>query len=333
MTHPFVSVVTPFYNTARYLRECIESVLAQTYTNFEYVLVDNASTDGSGDIARDYAAQDSRLRVLKTSSLLSQSANYNFAVRAMASDSTYCKIVQADDWLYPQCLDRMIGVAERNPAVGIVGAYRIDGHDVRGDGLPPGTETFPGPDICRALFLHGKHYLGTPTSVLYQARFVRASDPFFDEASLAPDTDAGFRILRDADFGFVYEVLSYLRREPESISGRIQSFNPYLLTTLILLKKYGPDLLSETEYRTIWADLAGRYWRYLGRHALLRRSAAFWSFHERGLALLGQRWSTGRRVRHVPEAILQLLLHPTNTYSDIRRMLASDRPPQPANAR
>ena len=59
---PLVSVVTPFYNTDRYLAECIESVLSQTYRNFEYVLVDNHSTDRSGVIAAEYARRDSKVR-------------------------------------------------------------------------------------------------------------------------------------------------------------------------------------------------------------------------------------------------------------------------------
>ena len=61
---PFVSVVTPFYNTAEYLAECIESVLRQDHANFEYLLADNCSTDGSLEIAERYAAQDARIRVI-----------------------------------------------------------------------------------------------------------------------------------------------------------------------------------------------------------------------------------------------------------------------------
>jgi glycosyltransferase involved in cell wall biosynthesis len=53
---PLVSIVTPFYNTRDYLRECMESVLRQTYENSEYVLVDNCSTDGLSEIAADYAS-------------------------------------------------------------------------------------------------------------------------------------------------------------------------------------------------------------------------------------------------------------------------------------
>jgi cellulose synthase/poly-beta-1,6-N-acetylglucosamine synthase-like glycosyltransferase len=54
---PFVSVVTPFYNTREFLAECIESVLIQTYQNWEYILVDNWSTDGSSQVAEEYASR------------------------------------------------------------------------------------------------------------------------------------------------------------------------------------------------------------------------------------------------------------------------------------
>ena len=59
---PLVSVLTPVYNCEKYLRTCIESVLAQTYTNWEYVIVNNCSTDGTLAIAQEYAAADSRIR-------------------------------------------------------------------------------------------------------------------------------------------------------------------------------------------------------------------------------------------------------------------------------
>ena len=58
VTRPLVSVVTPFYNTASYLAQCIESVLKQSYSEFEYILMDNCSTDGSSEIAETYARRD-----------------------------------------------------------------------------------------------------------------------------------------------------------------------------------------------------------------------------------------------------------------------------------
>ncbi|NIV53907.1 MAG: glycosyltransferase, partial [Gammaproteobacteria bacterium] len=60
---PFVSVVTPVYNGAKFLPECIESVLAQSYTNWEYIVVNNKSTDDTLAIAEDYARRDPRVRV------------------------------------------------------------------------------------------------------------------------------------------------------------------------------------------------------------------------------------------------------------------------------
>lgn len=78
---PSVSVVTPFYNTDAYLAECIESVLSQTYTNFEYILVDNKSSDRSLEIAKHYAARDARVRIVQNDSFVSQLENYNGALR------------------------------------------------------------------------------------------------------------------------------------------------------------------------------------------------------------------------------------------------------------
>ena len=74
---PFVSVVTPVYNTADYLREAIESVLAQSYGNFEYIIADNRSTDGSSEIAHEYERLDKRVRVVDHTEFLSQNGNYN----------------------------------------------------------------------------------------------------------------------------------------------------------------------------------------------------------------------------------------------------------------
>ncbi|HWH03492.1 MAG TPA: glycosyltransferase family 2 protein, partial [Gemmatimonadales bacterium] len=70
MPTPLVSVVTPVYNTGKYLAECIESVLAQTFTDFEYVILDNASTDDSPEIIARYARRDPRIRVVRNERLL-----------------------------------------------------------------------------------------------------------------------------------------------------------------------------------------------------------------------------------------------------------------------
>src|SRR6266849_6791651 len=116
---PLVSVITPVYNGDQYLRECIESVLAQTYSNWVYTIVNNCSTDGTLAIAGEYAQRDKRIRIYSNDSLLDIIANHNRAFRLISADSKYCKVVSADDWLFPECLTKMVGVAEANPSVGL----------------------------------------------------------------------------------------------------------------------------------------------------------------------------------------------------------------------
>jgi glycosyltransferase involved in cell wall biosynthesis len=65
MPDPFVSVVTPVYNTGEFVEQAIRSVLEQTYRNFEYIICNNYSTDESGEIATRYEALDPRIRVVR----------------------------------------------------------------------------------------------------------------------------------------------------------------------------------------------------------------------------------------------------------------------------
>src|ERR1044071_508009 len=133
---PLVSVVTPFYNTDDYLAEAIESVLAQTYKNFEYILVNNCSTDNSRAIAERYAALDPRIRLVHNERLVPQLENYNGALRRIAPESRYFKMVQADDSIFPRCLEDMVAVAEAHPSVAVVSSYRKVQNGVGPSGLP-----------------------------------------------------------------------------------------------------------------------------------------------------------------------------------------------------
>ena len=166
---PLVSVVTPFYNTASYLSECIEAVLAQTWQNFEYILLNNCSADGSGEIAKKYEARDSRIRVIEATEHLPQVPNFNRALREISPDSRYCKIALADDWLLPECLECMVEIAEAHEDVGIISSLRSVGVEVDGAGLAVGRSVYPGREVCRLQLLQGRFVLGSPNTVMYRS--------------------------------------------------------------------------------------------------------------------------------------------------------------------
>lgn len=152
---PLVSVVTPVHNGEKYLVECIESVLAQTYQHWEYVIVNNKSSDRSLDIAQEFAQKEPRIRIIDNSEFLPIVRNQNHALRMISPGSKYCKVLHADDWLFPECLERMVAIAEGNPSVGIVGAYRLDDVWVNLDGLPYPSTVVPGRQICWASLVRG----------------------------------------------------------------------------------------------------------------------------------------------------------------------------------
>ena len=86
-------------------------------------------------IAESFAARDARIRIVETDRLLPQVQNYNFALRQISSQARYCKMVQADDWIYPDCLKEMVAAAETDPEIAIVAAYQLGAGFVFGSGL------------------------------------------------------------------------------------------------------------------------------------------------------------------------------------------------------
>jgi glycosyltransferase involved in cell wall biosynthesis len=299
VTEALVSVVTPVHNTAAYLAECMESVLAQTHRNFEYVVLDNCSTDSSLDIAKRYAAQDSRIRIEQTPRLLGQVANYNRALELVDGSSRYCKIVQADDWLYPDCLADMVAAAEKDPEVALVGAYQIAGDRIRGQGLvvrrPDALATIlTGSEACRAYLLHNKYLFGSPTSVLYRADLVRERRPFYPDSSYHEDSEVCFEILKTRKFAFVHKVLTYTRVDNVSLSTVVQDYAPDALHAMIILHKFGSHYLSRNEYAARLREVTDEIYSVLSHRLLEKDDARLWDYHRRGFEMAGQTLSFRR---------------------------------------
>jgi glycosyltransferase involved in cell wall biosynthesis len=333
VTSPLVSVVTPFYNTAEYLAECIESVLAQSLRDFEYVLVNNCSTDGSDLIAKRYAAQDSRIRLVDNTAFLSQVDNYNHALRCISPNSKYCKIVQADDWIFPSCLQEMVLAAEAFPNIALVGSYSLfDPLPIYGPrpyvghaGLPYSVRLLPGREVLRRYLSEFLCLFGSPTCVMFRCSDVRAASHFFRADSPVEDVEACFDVLKRGDFAFVHQVLTFNRRDPQSLWWRMSAWNADAVNKLIILRRHGKDIFSEAEYAELLGRLRRGYYSYLADVALEGRDSEFWKFHRDCLAAAELPFERRYLALHILRALLGLIACPRALAGKLVRRLSRTR--------
>lgn len=293
---PFVSIVTPVYNGEKYIRECIESVLDQNYKNFEYIIVNNCSTDSSAEIAREYASKDARIRVHENNEFLSAVQNFNNAMRQISPMGKYCKVVHADDWIYPDCLEKMVALSEANPSVGIVGSYRLVGVKVESDGLPYQKTVFSGYEIARMNLTDGPYTFGSPSALLIRSDLIRVRDKFYSETHAAADTEACLELLQENDYGFVHQVLSFSRLHHQSITGKNRELHTDRANLFYLFKKYGLFYFSKEEYEKGMNRRIRDYYRFLGGHITRLNDRKFWKFHRAGIENVGYSFSWSRVV-------------------------------------
>lgn len=314
---PLVSVVTPVYNGEAYLRECIESVLRQSYTCWEYIIVNNCSTDRTLAVAQEYARRDPRIRVCSNDTLLDIISNHNKAFSLISTASAYCKVVSADDWLFPECIERMVELARSHPAIGMVGSYQLSGGVekwyLRTYGLPYHSTVVPGREIGRKQLLRKLDVLGNPTSNLYRSDLVRSASSFYPNSSAEADVSACFEFLRDTEFGFVHQVLSYERLHEVRMTTTSECLNAYLSSRLSDLLRYGPNYLTSEELEGSVRELLKQYYQFLAIAAVNFRDQRFWDYHRRRLKELGYPLDILKLASAISMKIFDLLLNPKCT--------------------
>jgi len=125
---PRVGIGLPVHNGEQYLEEALDSILAQTFDDFEVIISDNASTDGTGEICNAYAARDSRIRYFRNEENLGAAWNHNRVFEL--SRGEYFKWISHDDVYAPEFLAKCVEVLDREPAVVLchTKTSRIDAH-------------------------------------------------------------------------------------------------------------------------------------------------------------------------------------------------------------
>jgi hypothetical protein len=219
-------------------------------------------------------------------------------MRLISPDSVYCKVIHADDWIYPDCIAEMVALAEEHPNAGLIGAYRLTQGKVDLDSIPSAeprrSTVVSGRELCRSIMLGMIPPFGSPTSLLIRSDIVRSRADFYDESIVHADADVCYDLLQNTDFGFVHRVLTFTRMHEASITSRTERFRTGRLANFAFLLRYGPTYLSPDEYKARLKGARKNYHRFLAQSVYEQKGQAFWEFHRTELAKLDQaiHWPT-----------------------------------------
>lgn len=252
-----VSVIMTSYNRELYIRESIESVLGQDFTHFEFIIVDDASTDTTWDIITAYADIDKRIKAFRNSKNLGDYPNRNRA--ASYASKKYLKYLDSDDILQPGSLMRMVSAMEDNPlcALGLIGI-----------GLGVSTNQFKilQPTLVyRDIFFKGK-IIGCGPSFSIIKRIVFEEVGGFSEKRHLSDLELWFKLLPSYPLCVFGEELVYWRRHSDQEfeigeKSNFHFFKSYGIYLNALLDENCP--LKSIERKMAVRNLKNRYSRHL----------------------------------------------------------------------
>ena len=244
--HPLVSVCMPAFNAERWIGEAIESALAQTWTDFELVVSDNASTDSTLEIVRSY--DDDRIRVEPLELNIGLTQNHNRLIRL--STGRYVKFLHADDVLAPTCVEEMVGLALEDDGIGLVFAPRENVvYDAQGNEWTRVTsrdhERLGPPDRIndgRALFLpllldeFQHNWVGEPSAVLISREALRSCGLFNRYLQQTIDLELWLRVMLRFRVGFIDKPLCLYRMHQQSMTAAYRAEDRFWLDQLWLLE-------------------------------------------------------------------------------------------------
>ena len=213
-TRPRVSVVVPAFENASYIRATMESVLAQTFRDFELVVADHSSTDGTWEILQDFT-RDERVRLLRTPAGGGAERNWNRVTREARGELV--KLVCGDDLLAPEALATQVAAFDRHDdGVTMVASARdiIDASArpvLREQGLGGLTGRVPGPVAIRRSVIKGANIFGEPCCVLVRRTALEAVGFWHGDPGYHIDQATYCRLLLDGDLVTVAESWAAVR--------------------------------------------------------------------------------------------------------------------------
>lgn len=242
MSNPLVSVIIPAYNAQLYLAEALQSILKQTYEDFEVIILDDASTDGTLVIANHFRLEDSRIQVISNETNLHIAGNRNKGI-ALAKGK-YIIWQDADDISLPSRIEKLVNLMESDELLGIAGS-NLQVFDETGD-KEVRTYATGDADLRKNLFKYSP--VAQPAAIVRKECFDVVGG--YNESYLsAEDLDMAFRIGCRYKFGNINEIL--LRYRLSSTNQTYNHTKKMIVTTLSIRRKYAKGTcykMSTTDY-------------------------------------------------------------------------------------
>jgi glycosyltransferase involved in cell wall biosynthesis len=211
---PKVSVLIPTYNSAIYLIEAIESVLNQTFSDFELIIVDNCSTDNTDEVVSKYLS-DPRIIYKKNETNLGVVGNFNLCLSYASGQ--YIKFLCADDKFFPHLLEKFVAVMDNYPGVSLVTSWSQGFGANSRIWKAPFENLQDGKKIIHKV-LEDYNWLGCPTQVMFRRSNLWLGE--FKKLKCLIDLEMWVRHLSIGDCYLIPEPLSYGRDHADSITQR-----------------------------------------------------------------------------------------------------------------
>lgn len=241
VTNPRVSVCMPTYNYARYLSEAIESVLAQDFSDFELLVIDDCSTDNTRDVVQAYAAADSRVVFSVNEKNLGMVENWNLCLARARGE--YVRFLFGDDILArPDALGSMVACLDSDREVSLVGSPRnlIDDDSRFLDTLSylPRGAILPGTEIISRCLLdqRNQNLIGEPSVVMF--RRVQALRGFNRQYRQLVDLEMWFHLLEQGKYAHLDKPLSAFRVHTEQQTAKNILSLAYINDLSLLFDQY-----------------------------------------------------------------------------------------------
>lgn len=224
---PLVTVFTPVYNLEKYIEQTIRSILLQTFTNFEYIIIDDSSVDSSIEIIKKI--NDPRIRLIQNKTNKGIAYNRNLAIKEAKGE--YLAMIDGDDLALPTRLEKQITFLEKNTNYGILGTGVIN-IDKDGRELNKAIKySIPDEEIpARMLF---NNYIAT-SSVMIRKSYIE-DIKFKKDFIVAEDYEVWIRLIRRCKIGHIREPLTKYRIHDDSISVKKKQL--MIDTEILLMKK------------------------------------------------------------------------------------------------